>query len=146
MAKLFYRGIPVLMQSMFCSHAEYLCLLFVRRIMAISCSSFSPSLLLDGDLSLLGEGSRGRSTLHPLFFSSSSLPLAAKHPLISLRPFIAELICCMSDNLIVAFFLAEVFMYGAGNVHGHFSFPGATQDRGTATPFSFFSPLLLSVK
>ena len=91
------------------------CLLFVRRIKAISCSSFSPPLLLDGDLSLLGEGSRGRSTLHPLFFSSFPLPLAAKHPLIYLYPFIAEPICCIPDNLIVVFVLAAVLMYGRGN-------------------------------
>ena len=120
------------------------CLLFVRRIKAISCSSFSPPLLLDGDLSLLGEGSKGRSTLHPLFFSSSPLPLAAKHPLTSLRPFIAELICCMPDDLIVAFVLAAVYMYDRGNIHYDFLFSGATQDRGTATPLLLlfsFSPL-----
>ena len=122
------------------SRAEYVlfscrvCLLFVRRIKAISCSSFSPPLLVDEDLSLLGEGSRGRSTLHPLFFSSSSLPLAAKHPLISLRPIIAGPICCMPDDLIVGFVLAAVFMYGRGNIHYDVSFPGAIQDRGTATP------------
>ena len=115
------------------------CLLFVWRIKVISCSSLSPPLLLDGDLSLLEEGSRGRSRLHPLFFSLSPLLLATEHPLVSLRPFIADLICYMPDDLIVAFVLAAVFMHGRGNIHYDVSFLGATQDRGTAVPLLLLS-------
>ena len=46
-----------------------------------------------------------RSTPHPLFFLLSPLPLPAGHSLTPLRPFIAELICCMPEDLIFAFVL-----------------------------------------
>ena len=68
------------MRSIFCSHAEYVyCSSAGSRPSPIPlshnlCSSTEIS------ISLLGEGSRGRSTLHPLFFSLSPLRPRDCHP------------------------------------------------------------------